>query len=91
MRIILAVEPADFRRKGVARKLITKLIEEHNHHLKLNLVKDNHAAMSLYLDLGFKVFEEFEGKMYGRAIPAVRMKLIKSAEPVISAERLRAR
>ncbi len=78
----LFVHP-DFRRKGVARKLITKLTEEHNHALKLNIVKNNHAAMSLYLDLGFKAFEEFVGKMYGQAIPAVRMKLSKSAKPVI--------
>ncbi len=78
----LFVHP-DFRRKGVARKLITKLTEEHSHPLKLNIVKNNHAAMSLYLDLGFKAFEGFVGKMYGQAIPAVRMKLNKSAEPAI--------
>jgi len=78
----LFVHPG-FRRKGVARKLITRIIKEHNHSLKLNIAKTNHAAMSLYLDLGFEVFEEFEGKMYGQAIPAVRMKLNKSAEPVI--------
>ena len=68
----LFVHP-DKRRQGIARKLLTKLINECNHPLKLNMVKSNRAAMSLYLDLGFTVSEEFQGEMYGQKIPAVRL------------------
>ncbi|MCG8306247.1 MAG: GNAT family N-acetyltransferase [Cytophagales bacterium] len=74
----LFVHP-DFRRRGIARKLLLKLIGENNNCLMLSIVKSNHAAMSLYLDLGFRVFEEFEGRMYGYKIPAVRMKRNKGA------------
>lgn len=80
-------EHPDSRRRGIARKLLVKLIDENNDCLMLNIVKSNHAAMSLYLNFGFKVFEEFEGRMYGHKIPGVRMKRNKSAEPVISADR----
>ncbi len=69
----LFVHP-DNRRCGVARKLLIKLIDESNDCLILNIVKSNHAAMSLYFNFGFEVLEEFEGKMYGKKIPAVRLK-----------------
>ena len=62
------------RRQGIAKKLLTKLIEECNHTLKLNVTKNNLAALSLYLNFGFDVYEEFEGEMYGQKIPAARMK-----------------
>jgi ribosomal protein S18 acetylase RimI-like enzyme len=69
------------RRRGIARKLLTKIIEECNDSLKLNVAKSNRAALSLYLNFGFDVYEEFEGRMYGEKIPAVRMKRNKNAEP----------
>jgi GNAT superfamily N-acetyltransferase len=78
---------SDSRRRGIARKLLIKLIDESNDCLMLNVAKSNRAAISLYLDLGFKVFEEFEGKMYGHKIPAVRMKRNKNTEPFVSPDR----
>jgi GNAT superfamily N-acetyltransferase len=84
----LFVHP-DNRRQGIAMKLLTKLINECNHPLKLNMVKSNRAAMSLYLDMGFSVSEEFEGEMYGRKIPAVRMIRDSGAEPCVSPDRYR--
>jgi hypothetical protein len=60
------------------------LIDENNDCLMLNIVKNNHAAKSLYLNFGFKVFEEFEGKMYEHKIPGVRMKRNKSAEQALA-------
>ena len=86
----LFVHP-DNRRQGIARKLLTKLINEYTYPLKLNVAKSNRAAISLYLNMGFKVFEEFEGKMYGQKIPAVRMISNSSAEPAVSQDRYRAR
>lgn len=70
-----------YRRQGIAKKLLTKLTEECNDTLKLNVTKNNHAALSLYLSFGFNVYEELEGKMYGKNITAVRMKRNKNAEP----------
>ncbi|MBI5589038.1 MAG: GNAT family N-acetyltransferase [Deltaproteobacteria bacterium] len=74
------------RRQGIARNLLTKMIEKCNDTLKLNVTKNNHAALSLYLSLGFNVYEELEGKMYGKKIPAVRMKRNKNAEPFTKAD-----
>ena len=82
----LFVHPEN-RRRGIARQLLSKLIKENNNCLMLSIVKSNQAAMSLYLDSGFKVFEEFDGKMYGYNIPAIRMKRNKGAEPFVSPDR----
>ena len=72
----LFVHP-DHRRKGIARSLLNELIRIHQGPLKLNLVKSNQPALTLYESCGFEVFEEFEGNMYGCSIPAVRMRLPK--------------
>lgn len=86
----LFVHP-DNRRQGIARNLLTRLINECNHPLTLNIVKSNRAAMSLYLKMGFNVSAEFDGEMYGQKIQAVRMIRNISAEPVVSTDRYRAR
>lgn len=70
----LFVHP-DHRRKGIARSLLNELIRIHHGTLRLNLAKSNQPAMTLYESCGFEIFEEFEGNMYGRPIPAVRMRL----------------
>ena len=70
----LFVHP-EHRRKGIARSLLKELMETYQGPLKLNVAKNNKPAMTLYESLGFEVFEEFEGDMYGNVIPAVRMRL----------------
>ena len=69
----LFVHP-DHRRKGIARSLLNKLMESWKGPLELKVTRSNQVAMRLYVNLGFEVDEEFEGSMYGRRIPAVRMR-----------------
>jgi len=69
----LFVHP-DHRRKGIGRRLLKDLIHTWKGSLRLNLAKSNQGAMILYTSLGFEVIEEFEGNMYGKRIPAVRMR-----------------
>lgn len=76
----LFVHP-EYRRQGIARKLLTNIIEKSNKFLSLNVAKSNYAALSLYLSFGFEVYEEFEGKMFGQKIKAVRMRRNKNTEP----------
>jgi ribosomal protein S18 acetylase RimI-like enzyme len=70
----LFVHP-DHRRKGIAGRLLNELIRAHQGPLRLNLAKSNRPAMALYTSLGFEISEEFEGNMYGCAVPAVSMTL----------------
>ncbi len=71
----LFVHP-DHRRKGIARCLLNKLLEIWPGPLKLNAAKSNQIAIALYASLGFEVVEEFEGSMYEKVIPVVRMRLL---------------
>ncbi|MBN1878519.1 GNAT family N-acetyltransferase [bacterium] len=68
----LFVHPAH-RRRGVGRELLNHIIQSSKGSLKLNLTACNHVAFALYRSLGFEIYEEFEGFMYGHSIPAVRM------------------
>ncbi|MCP4644694.1 MAG: hypothetical protein GY851_29905, partial [bacterium] len=60
--------------------LLTYVIETSDVPLRLSLTRSNRAARTLYESLGFEVTEAFEGKMYGRAIPAMRMVLRREAD-----------
>ena len=64
-----------YRKKGIAKSLLKDLIATTKGTLRLNLIKSNQIAKNLYLSLGFKVYEEFIGNMYGKPMPAVRMQL----------------
>jgi GNAT superfamily N-acetyltransferase len=75
----LFVHP-EHRRRGIARNLMHALIESRHDPLELNLVEANYAARTLYECLGFRVFDAFEGNMYGRQIPAVRMILLQETK-----------
>ncbi len=70
----LFVHP-NYRSKGIGRNLLNAVIASWEGSFILNVTKDNTAAKALYSSAGFHIFEEFEGNMYGRKIPAVRMKL----------------
>jgi ribosomal protein S18 acetylase RimI-like enzyme len=45
--------------------------------LRLSVSNTNRIAIELHTTLGFEVYEEFEGSMYGRRIPAARMRLFR--------------
>lgn len=64
-----------YRKKGIAKSLLIDLIQTYDKPLKLNLTKSNHVAKQLYLNFGFKIYEEFIGNMYNKQIPALRMEL----------------
>ncbi len=70
----LFVHP-NYRNKGIGRNLLNAVIKSWEGSLILNVTKDNTVAIALYSSAGFHIFEEFEGNMYGKKIPAVRMKL----------------
>ncbi len=70
----LFVHP-EHRNKGIGRSLLNKLMETWQGPLKLNIIKSNQVAITLYASLGFEVLEEFEANMYRNVIPAVRMRL----------------
>ncbi|MBF0198675.1 MAG: GNAT family N-acetyltransferase [Planctomycetes bacterium] len=78
----LFVHP-NYRRKGIAKKLLSYQISAWSNTLMLNLVKSNHAALSLYKNFGFNIHKEFYGNMYGKRIPAIKMVLNDVSEPVV--------
>ena len=64
-----------YRRRGIGRILLKELLNSSECSFTLNLVKTNKVAMELYSSMGFEITKEFQGNMYGKLIPAVRMTL----------------
>jgi ribosomal protein S18 acetylase RimI-like enzyme len=72
----LFVHP-DHRRRGIARKLITEILESLSGTIKLNVATNNPAARSLYESLGFTVEREFIGNFNGYESHAMTLLLEK--------------
>ena len=74
----------DHRRKGIGQSLMHQLIDIWKDPLELNVAKQNHVAISLYSRVGFKVYYEFSGNMFGTPISVVRMRLSRKTKDLQS-------
>ena len=74
----LFVHP-NHRRKGVAKLIIEQILSQLTGTIKLNVAKNNIAAMALYNKFGFKIEREFEGNYNGYKSQAMTLCLEKKS------------
>lgn len=72
----LYVHP-DHRRKGIAGKILQRIIQGLSGTIRLNVAKNNKAAKSLYKAMGFKIEREFSGEYNGYKTRAMTLFLEK--------------
>jgi ribosomal protein S18 acetylase RimI-like enzyme len=72
----LFVHP-EYRRKGIAEKLLTQILNSLSGEIKLNVGQMNEAAKSLYFKLGFTIEKKFIGNNNGFEAKAMTLKLNK--------------
>jgi ribosomal protein S18 acetylase RimI-like enzyme len=70
------VDP-EHRRKGVAEKLLNKILKDLKGVIKLNVAKNNTAAKKLYYKFGFAVEKDFIGNFNGYKSQAMTLVLNK--------------
>jgi ribosomal protein S18 acetylase RimI-like enzyme len=73
----LFVEPDAFR-KGIGRALLRQVVSSIADHPWLWSMKDNHAALALYLSEGFAIAEERATQNGGMRCTAVKLVLIRN-------------
>lgn len=70
------VDPAH-RRKGIAEKLLNKVLKDLKGEIKLNVAKNNTAGKNLYKKFGFVIEKEFVGNFNGYKSQAMTLVLNK--------------